>query len=540
VPTGNWGSTDLGGTVGTLQASIPLRVGMWKPEDAEVRSPRGTVFVVQGRGEFVEVYGETVGDILSREYCVVAFDFRGQGGSHRRTPRGGHVDRFEDYVGNLSAVIRFASQQGLPRPYHVLAHSMGGLVALLAAPALARDVERMVLVAPLLEVMGLPAPSGLLSLAAGLGSVAGLARRPVSEPAAVPRQFAGNRLTSDPARFEWVKRLVDDNPDLVTGPPTIGWISAAFQAMNLVRRRAGRPLTIPTLFVASGQDAIVSTPAIDRFARATPGAGLLVVPGARHQILLERDGLRNLFFAAFDAYIADAPRRLETARQQRFARTLRFDAAASGPPRGPAATAPSRKPTPEPAAPEAAAAAEVAAEAADAREVTSAEALAVPQPASAGREAEPSGRAGIEAVTEARMTGASGMEAMEGQQHVPAAPERLDTVRPDEHAPNGARQRATRIRNRLRRRSRRHASANGSGPAAAPPEEERLRVDGSRAGNGAGVPPQDRSDSVPIGEAGNDDGIGASDDPDHVPEAATGPTRASATRGLGRFLRRQR
>jgi len=338
VPTGNWGSTDLGGTVGTLNAPVPLRVGWWAPADGE--PARGTIILAVGRAEFIEVYAETVRDLLARGYTVVAFDFRGQGGSHRRAARGGHVDRFEDYVEDLAAVVRFANQEALPRPYHIVGHSMGALVALLAAPALEREVERMVLAAPLLEVVGLPAPAGLLSAAARLGTFAGLARRPVDNPVSSPRPFAGNRLTSDRDRFEAVKRLVDENPDLVSGPPTIGWVSAAFRAMQTVRRRAGRPLPIPSLFVASGQDAIVSTAAIVRFARATPGAGLVTVPGARHQILLERDGLRNLFFAALDAYLADAPQRLTQGRQPRFARTLTFTAAASGPPRFPEPEAP--------------------------------------------------------------------------------------------------------------------------------------------------------------------------------------------------------
>jgi lysophospholipase len=381
VPTAHWGSTDLGGTVGTLHASVPLRVAWWSPAAGRRGGEPGTVVVVQGRGEFIEVYAEAVADLLARGYYVVAFDFRGQGGSHRRTAAGGHVSRFEDYVADLAAVVRFAHQRGLPPPYNVLAHSMGGLVALLAAPSLAREVDRMVLLAPLMEVTNLPAPSGLLSIVAGLGSVAGMARRPVGEPGAVPRQFAGNRLTSDPARFETVKALVDSNLELVTGPPTLGWVRAAFQAMNAIRRRTGRPLPIPTLFVASGQDTIVSTPAIDRFARATPGAGLVIVPGARHQILLERDGLRNLFFAAFDAYVGKAQRRLSEVRPPRFTRSLDYEVAASGPPtlvRRAEAASDEVAPLPE----DPSASAEVTSKATEARE--SADALALDHDSASG------------------------------------------------------------------------------------------------------------------------------------------------------------
>lgn len=498
MPTGNWGSTDLGGTVGTLNANVPLRVGWWAP--AEARPDRGTIVLATGRAEFIEVYAETVADLLARGHHVIAFDFRGQGGSHRRAARGGHVDRFEDYVADLAAVVRFANQEGLPRPYHVLAHSMGGLVALLAAPTLEREVERMVLAAPLLELKALPAPAGLLSIAAGVGSVAGLSRRPINEPLAVPRQFAGNRLTTDPDRFEAVRLLVDANPELVTGPPTIGWVGAALRAMHAVRRRTGRALAIPTLFVASGQDAIVSTPAIDRFARQTPGAGLVIIPGARHQLLLERDGLRNLFFAAFDAYLAGAPRRLREARQPRFARTLSFTVGASGPPRlETPARAPVRAPAP---AGETATAARIAAAATHAREATAAEAgpqkaAAPPAPPAAAeppaaetpapqaeppaRKAEPPRRPAppvpsAEAPQPPAATAtAEGVPAERGSDDADTTPRDL----PRGHVPPHGGARAARIRERLVRRARRQSAS----------QTETDLTDASRRSDGEQEPP---------------------------------------------------
>ncbi|WP_108659836.1 alpha/beta fold hydrolase [Acuticoccus kandeliae] len=305
MATATWGSTDLGGTIGMLHAKANLRVAYW-PETVK---GRGTIILVQGRGEFIEVYRETIDDLRGRGFAVIAFDFRGQGGSERRSKAGGHVARFSQYRDDIVAVVRHAGAVGLPKPFTILAHSMGGLATMLAAPHLASEVDRIVLAAPMLEVVRLPASPGLISAASTIGTLIGFGRMPVSKNGGTT-PFAHNRLTSDAARYARLVKVADENPELMVGAPTVGWLRAALGAMQRFERTKGDPLPIPTLFVASGHDTVVSTPAIDRFARATPGGGLVMLPGARHQALLERDELRNLFFAAFDAFVTRAEPRL--------------------------------------------------------------------------------------------------------------------------------------------------------------------------------------------------------------------------------------
>ncbi len=321
--SGTWGSVDLGGTIGTLHARARLRLAYWKGAE---KAP-GTVILVQGRGEYLEVYGETVADFCQRGFAVMAYDHRDQGGSQRRLRRGGHVGSYKSYAEDLVSVVRFAGQLDLPRPFYIVAHSMGGLVALTAAPQLVDDVARMVLLAPALGLERLPMPSGLVEALTSLSGVLGLDRTRVGKPVVPATPFADNRISSDPARYRTLTGLAAANPDLTVGAPTLGWVRATLTAARRVRRDIGLPLAIPSLFIASGRDEIVSTPVIDRFARSAPGGGAVLIPGARHQVLLERDELRDLAFAALDAFIFDteaaqpAPRRQGAAR-----RALRFDA----------------------------------------------------------------------------------------------------------------------------------------------------------------------------------------------------------------------
>ncbi len=111
---------------------LSLRVATWAPT---ARGVQGTVCLVQGRAEFIEKYFETVAELRGRGFHVVAFDWRGQGGSDRTVedPHKGHVDDFTEYRLDLAAVEAQVLEGRMPRPFFGLAHSMGGAICLSAA-----------------------------------------------------------------------------------------------------------------------------------------------------------------------------------------------------------------------------------------------------------------------------------------------------------------------------------------------------------------------------------------------------------------------
>jgi lysophospholipase len=60
---------------------------------------------------------------------------------------------------------------------------------------------------------------------------------------------------------------------------------------------------VPTLIVTAGADKVVRPLAAERFVRNMRLGREIVLPGARHEILMERDAIRAAFWAAFDAFI---------------------------------------------------------------------------------------------------------------------------------------------------------------------------------------------------------------------------------------------
>src|ERR1043165_5876779 len=122
------------------------------------------------------------------------------------------------------------------------------------------------------------------------------------------RPSPGNNLTSDPVRYARTVAILDAEPSLGIGSPTVAWLDAAFKTMNQFADPSyASRLRQPLLLVAAGQDKVVSTPAISAFAVRLRAGSHLVIPGARHEILMEQDRYREQFWAAFDAFVPGTP-----------------------------------------------------------------------------------------------------------------------------------------------------------------------------------------------------------------------------------------
>ncbi len=270
-------------------------------------SPKGTVVLVCGRGDFIERWFETIADFVRRGFAVATFDFRGQGGSERAYEdryRDG-IKTFSEYDDDFTSFMMQVVLPDCPPPFYAIGHSTGGLV-LLRALTKRTWFERAVLSAPLIGVdtgfWPLPVVRLLCAVApkVGLGRLflPGQSKRPIA-----PQNFPGNNLTSDQRRFHQATTTLAQQPDLGVGGPTFSWLNAALHALRQMNT-FGKSMVFrsPILIVAAGRDRIVDNEATRRFCAAATGVSLAVIPEARHEILFERDSIREQFFAAFEAF----------------------------------------------------------------------------------------------------------------------------------------------------------------------------------------------------------------------------------------------
>jgi lysophospholipase len=285
--------------------NVGLRVARWRCGEACA----GTVAIFPGRAEFIEKYFEVAAELRERSFDVVILDWRGQGGSDRLTahPGKGHVGHFSAYQRDLDALRREILEPFCRPPFFALGHSMAGAILLDQARAGRSAFERIVLTAPMIDLYRLRLARishGLAPILAAIGFGRVFAPGYGGATPYVTRPFQGNVLTSDPQRYARAASVAAAAPELAIGGPTIGWANAAFSQMRrLSRAEYPRRILTPVLMFAAGIDRVVDTAAAEAFASRLKVGRCITLGLARHEILIERDVVREQFWAAFDAFI---------------------------------------------------------------------------------------------------------------------------------------------------------------------------------------------------------------------------------------------
>jgi lysophospholipase len=299
-----------------IPAALEPRMGVYYVPHKDVRlrvmfasaaidEPRGSIIFSPGRTEFIEKYLETVTDFVERGFNVLILDPRGQGLSDRllEDKQKSYVGDFQDYADDLGFVAEeFKSL--LTKPHIVVGHSMGGTIALQSVISGALSPSAVICSAPMLGLYDLDTPI-LNWLIRGFSAI-GLSTSNLPfqrQRNGLPVPFNINKLTSDKDRYRHWAAYFQTSPRLRLGPPTYGWIVAALKGMSYVNRNAAE-LNIPCLIVAAGADPIVDPASNEDFARKAGGT-FRVVPGAMHELFLERDIFRDQFFAEFEVFLRD-------------------------------------------------------------------------------------------------------------------------------------------------------------------------------------------------------------------------------------------
>ena len=285
----------------TASDGVRIRAGHWPG------GSRGTVVIVPGRTECIEKYGLVAADVVAAGYHAVVIDVRGQGLAARllADPMVGHVGSFLDYFKDMQALLPLLDD--LPQPRFLLAHSMGGLIALRALHE-GFPVTRAAFSSPM---WGIRFARGMAPLARGVAGIANLFGRggsyaPGTGPATylVAAPFKDNTLTTDEATWGWMKRQVVAHPELSLGGPSFHWVQAALAECRTLMRRPAPDL--PALAILGSAEKIVDAQAIHRRMGTWPGSRLVILPGAEHEVLMEAPRLRGEAIRAILEHFAAA------------------------------------------------------------------------------------------------------------------------------------------------------------------------------------------------------------------------------------------
>jgi lysophospholipase len=290
----------------TTYDQLKIRYGIW----ASAKKPyRGKMLLLSGRSEFMEKYFETIQELNRRGFSVYMFDWRGQGLSDRMLSdrHKGYVRTYNDYLKDLKQFVDEIVNSEEESRMMLLAHSMGGHIALRFFHEYPGIIEKAVLTSPLIDIAGSNWVKKLLNAMVNIAAKAGFQERYAAkrtrDSGSSGKRFNQNRLTHDPGRFRRTKKILQDNPDLAIEGVTFGWLDATFHSIGILSGEGyAEGITLPILIAAAGADQVVSVQAQKAICKRIPHAQIITIPSARHEILMETDSMRHVFWRAFDRF----------------------------------------------------------------------------------------------------------------------------------------------------------------------------------------------------------------------------------------------
>ena len=150
----------------SMDDGVKVRVCHWRNNSKE---SKGTILLQQGHNEFIEKYYETIQEFLDRKYCVIAFDWRGQGMSDHflEDIHKSYIKNYKRHDQDLKFILDEIIEDNFPKPLIGIGHSMGGCLMLSAFHDHPTKFSKGILSAPMLGFKNerfLRSASSLLSL----------------------------------------------------------------------------------------------------------------------------------------------------------------------------------------------------------------------------------------------------------------------------------------------------------------------------------------------------------------------------------------
>lgn len=266
--------------------------------------PKAVVVCLPGLSEFCEKYFETARNFLKKDIGFFVLDWPGQGLSDPIEPA---INRRHSAGYNLEISIlkEFVEDHVNPQckgaPLALLAHSMGGLIGL---HFLLKHYNDFICAAFSAPLWGVLAMKSYPAFAANMI----LSFMPVDQYASGQKDWHKslrdadqNRVFSadrarEPVHNKWC--IADER--LRMNGITWGWLRETYKATAFLRKGANyKKLKTPCIIATAGQERLVDNKKIIQVSKKIPHSTHLHFKDSFHEILMERDHIRQAFLDAF-------------------------------------------------------------------------------------------------------------------------------------------------------------------------------------------------------------------------------------------------
>jgi len=271
--------------------------------------------LVTGRSESYLKYQELAFDLHQQGFNIFIIDHRGQGLSERllADKQKGYVKNFDDYAHDLNQFINDvvvknctnnSSNSTFAKP-HLLAHSMGGAIAVRMMQLYPSSVKSAVLTSPMIAVNNGNIPNWLAKTIIYSGNkletwFSDDASYFMGQKGFSITPFSENELSQSAVRYQHFVDVYQNNKEIQLGGVTTHWLKEAITANNNIFDNLHK-LTAPILVMQSGGDTVVSNEAQDSFCQqlhqhkpaSCPQGKPFKVDNAFHELMFEQDQYRT-------------------------------------------------------------------------------------------------------------------------------------------------------------------------------------------------------------------------------------------------------
>lgn len=264
----------------------------------EVPNERGAIVLTAGYGQTHLQFAELMYGLNKLGYSVYMVDHRGLGFSSRLLPNTSkiYVGSFYDYVYDLKFFVNSVVKKSEHRHLILLAHSMGGQVAMIYQAMYPNDFKALVLNAPLAE-MKAGNHTELGAYVRTRGAALALMGKKYAPGQGNPDWsklgFENQTMSHSRARHAIKERLWKQFPYTRMGGATFRWVYTTIEASRWMRKHAPSKIHVPVLMLEADQDTIVVPAQAQDMCNRMSDCRRVFFPGSYHELFWETDDIRN-------------------------------------------------------------------------------------------------------------------------------------------------------------------------------------------------------------------------------------------------------
>ena len=259
---------------------------------------KANLVILPGLSEFGEKYIETAIFFAAKGFDVYVIDwaYQGMASRYNKIPHKRHSDGYEADISDLDFLIHRKITND--KPFFMLAHSMGGNIGLRYLIDKPEVFKAASISAPLLGIQDLKSFTALISFILKLLSPFHHSYVPGGHDWKESNRSSDGKdiFSSDPVRDQIHNYWSLHNPDLQVGSPTLKWLYESLKSIHFVKSGYDH-IQIPVLIALAGKEKLVDNEEIKNAAKKIKKGSLLVLEGAKHEILMETDDIRDQFLS---------------------------------------------------------------------------------------------------------------------------------------------------------------------------------------------------------------------------------------------------